>query len=115
MSVRCPVNRGKGAAVREGMLLARGAVVAFTDADLSYSPDQIVRLLHRVEDGWDVVIGSRDHLAHIPLGNRAFAKALTAAGIPHVFEEEDGDHGSLLRVWMEGKVFPFFSGSSFSH
>ena len=59
--LRQPVNRGKGAAVRVGMLAARGQVVAFTDADLSYAPDQIVGLLHEVEDGWDVVVGSRRH------------------------------------------------------
>lgn len=56
-----PENRGKGAAVRRGALAARGRTVAFTDADLSYSPDQLVRLLDEVEDGWDVVVGSRRH------------------------------------------------------
>ena len=41
--VSYPPNRGKGAAVREGMLAATGRTVAFTDADLSYSPAQIAR------------------------------------------------------------------------
>jgi len=59
--IRQPVNRGKGAAVRAGMLAARGRTMAFTDADLSYSPDQIMGLLHQVEAGWDVVVGSRMH------------------------------------------------------
>ncbi|MDP8992924.1 MAG: glycosyltransferase [Actinomycetota bacterium] len=57
-----PVNRGKGAAVRAGMLAARGRSVAFTDADLAYSPAQLLRLLEEVEAGWDVVIGSRRHV-----------------------------------------------------
>jgi putative flippase GtrA len=56
-----PENRGKGAAVRRGVLAARGRTVVFTDADLSYSPDQILRLLDAVEEGWDVVVGSRQH------------------------------------------------------
>ena len=56
-----PANRGKGAAVRAGVLAARGRTVAFTDADLSYSPDQLLRILHAVEDGWDVAIGDRGH------------------------------------------------------
>jgi dolichyl-phosphate beta-glucosyltransferase len=43
------------------VLVARGRTVAYTDADLSYSPDQIVRLLEGVEDGWDFVAGSRRH------------------------------------------------------
>jgi putative flippase GtrA len=56
-----PSNRGKGAAVRRGTLAARGRTVAFTDADLSYSPDQLRRILDAVEAGWDVAIGSRGH------------------------------------------------------
>lgn len=54
-------NRGKGAAVRAGVLAARGEVVAFTDADLSYSPDQLLTVIAAVEEGWDVAVGSRRH------------------------------------------------------
>jgi putative flippase GtrA len=57
-----PTNRGKGAAVRVGVLAAHGRAVAFTDADLSYPPDQLLRLLAEVESGWDVVVGSRRHV-----------------------------------------------------
>lgn len=56
-----PVNRGKGAAVRAGVAAARGRTIAFTDADLSYSPDQLVTVITQVEDGWDVAVGSRRH------------------------------------------------------
>jgi dolichyl-phosphate beta-glucosyltransferase len=56
-----PHNRGKGAAVRLGVLAARGRTVAFTDADLAYGPDQVRRVLAAIEDGWDVAIGDRRH------------------------------------------------------
>lgn len=59
--VRQPVNRGKGAAVRAGVLAAHGRTIAFTDADLSYSPNQLVGMLEQVEAGWDVAAGSRRH------------------------------------------------------
>jgi len=59
--VRQPVNRGKGAAVRAGVLAARGRTIAFTDADLSYSPDQLLGMLDEIEAGWDVAAGSRRH------------------------------------------------------
>lgn len=36
--VRFGKNQGKGAAVRAGVLVARGRTVAFTDADLAYPP-----------------------------------------------------------------------------
>lgn len=57
-----PVNRGKGAAVRAGMAAATGEVRAFIDADLSYPPEQLLRLHAAVVEGWDVVVGSRKHV-----------------------------------------------------
>ncbi len=59
--VRHQTNRGKGSAVRSGVLVANGRSVVFTDADLSYSPDQIPAIVELVEKGWDVVVGSRRH------------------------------------------------------
>ncbi|HEY9555114.1 MAG TPA: glycosyltransferase [Acidimicrobiales bacterium] len=56
-----PVNRGKGAAVRAGVAAARGRTVAFTDADLAYSPDQLLLVIGEVEAGWDVAVGNRRH------------------------------------------------------
>jgi putative flippase GtrA len=55
-------NGGKGAAIRAGIDVARGRTIAFTDADLAYPPDQLRPLLSMVEEGWDVVVGSRRHL-----------------------------------------------------
>ena len=60
--IRLPVNRGKGAAVRAGVLGAHGSTIVFTDADLSYPPAQVLRLRDEVECGWDVVVGSRKHV-----------------------------------------------------
>jgi dolichyl-phosphate beta-glucosyltransferase len=57
--VRHEHNRGKGAAVRTGMLVARGRTVAFLDADLAYPPSQARVLLQAVEEGWDVAVGNR--------------------------------------------------------
>ncbi|HEY6531670.1 MAG TPA: glycosyltransferase [Acidimicrobiales bacterium] len=59
--VRHAENRGKGAAVRSGVLEARGRTIVFTDADLAYAPEQIPGLVELVEAGWDVVVGSRRH------------------------------------------------------
>jgi glycosyltransferase involved in cell wall biosynthesis len=62
-----PVNRGKGAAVRSGSVVARGRTVAFTDADLAYDPVHLLVLLERIEDGWDVAVGSRRHTDAVAL------------------------------------------------
>jgi len=52
-------NRGKGFAVRRGMLAARGARRLMTDADLSTPIEELGRLSARMDEGCDVVIGSR--------------------------------------------------------
>ena len=59
--LRLPENRGKGAAVRAGMLAATGRTIAFTDVDLAYAPEQLRPLLEAVEAGWDVAVGNRWH------------------------------------------------------
>jgi len=68
--IRIPDNRGKGAAVRAGMLAAHGDVIVFTDADLSYPPAQIEVLRTELERGTDVVVGSRRHI-----GTRTLVRA----------------------------------------
>lgn len=54
-----PANRGKGAAVRAGVLASRGDLVLFTDADLSTPIEELERFLPLIDAGADVVIGSR--------------------------------------------------------
>jgi len=56
---RLPTNRGKGAAVRQGMLRAGGEYVFFLDADLSTPLDETAGFLAALESGYDVVIGNR--------------------------------------------------------
>ncbi|MCD6114885.1 glycosyltransferase family 2 protein [bacterium] len=53
-------NHGKGYVVRQGMLTALGAYRLFTDADNSTSIDQIEKMWPWFEQGYDIVIGSRD-------------------------------------------------------
>jgi len=52
-------NRGKGSAVRRGVLAARGDYVLFADADQSTPVEQFDRLLDELNHGYDVAVGSR--------------------------------------------------------
>jgi glycosyltransferase involved in cell wall biosynthesis len=53
-------GRGKGLAVRRGMLEARGAYRFICDADLSMPIEEVAKFLPPQLDGYDVAIGSRE-------------------------------------------------------
>jgi glycosyltransferase involved in cell wall biosynthesis len=52
-------NRGKGGAVKAGMLSATGDAMAYVDADLNISPRYLLNALQLLESGADLVAGQR--------------------------------------------------------
>jgi dolichyl-phosphate beta-glucosyltransferase len=54
-------NRGKGYAVRQGLMAARGQWRLFTDVDLAYGFEDIERLAATLRAGAEVAIASRLH------------------------------------------------------
>jgi glycosyltransferase involved in cell wall biosynthesis len=57
--VENPGNRGKGYSVRNGIMHAKGAVVLFSDADLSSPIEEASKLFDSIRRGNDIAIGSR--------------------------------------------------------
>jgi len=53
-------NRGKGYAVRYGILRAQGERILFSDADLATPIEEIEKLSTQLDAGYDIAIGSRD-------------------------------------------------------
>src|SRR5437867_7710971 len=51
-------NFGKPTALSEGLRHAKGDVIAFFDADLQYSPEDLVRMLDMIGDEVDFVNGN---------------------------------------------------------
>jgi dolichyl-phosphate beta-glucosyltransferase len=81
-------NRGKGYAVRHGMTHVQGKYRLFMDADNSTSLDHFEQFRPYLEDGYEVVIGSRD-----------IAGAQVAVHQPW-WKEKLGDLGNLwVRFW----------------
>ena len=54
-------NRGKGHAVRIGLLAARGTYRVFTDVDLAYPFEDVLRVAAALKAGATVAVGSRAH------------------------------------------------------
>jgi len=54
-----PRRDGIGAALRAGYAVCRGAVIASMDADLSFDPHDLARLLAALDAGADLVVGTR--------------------------------------------------------
>lgn len=55
-------HRGKAYTVRTGMLAATGRYVLFTDADLPTPLEELTKMFAAMQEGYDVVIGSREGL-----------------------------------------------------
>jgi dolichyl-phosphate beta-glucosyltransferase len=68
--LRWEPNHGKGFAVRTGVLSAEGELVVFTDADGSYGPEQVERVVQALEH------------APVAIGSRAAMRSASAPGKP---------------------------------
>lgn len=75
-------NGGKGSAVRRGVLAAQGARILFADADNSTPIEELTNLMRRMDEGYDVVVGSRAaggaEEAHRSLVRRTMSNTLRA-------------------------------------
>jgi len=54
-----PYSMGNGAAIKRGARAARGELLVFLDADGQHNAELIPRLLERLEQGYDMVVGAR--------------------------------------------------------
>jgi len=63
-----PYSKGNGAAVKTGARLANGDVIVFMDADGQHQPEDIERLLTKLRDGHDMVVGARQKGSQASIG-----------------------------------------------
>jgi dolichol-phosphate mannosyltransferase len=57
--IKSPKTEGKGASVVKGLRAASGEIVGFLDADGSFNPKDVKKLIHAVADGADCAIASK--------------------------------------------------------
>lgn len=87
-------SKGNGAAIKTGARAAAGEILVFMDADGQHRPEDVQLLLDKLQNGYDMVIGSRTNGSHAGT-HRAVAN----------------DVFSRLASWMTGqKVADLTSG-----
>ena len=57
--IRLPNSLGNGAAIKTGARLAKGDIFIFMDADGQHRAEDITGLLNGLQEGYDMVVGSR--------------------------------------------------------
>lgn len=71
-----PYSMGNGAAIKRGAREASSEVLVFMDADGQHDPALIERLISRLDEGYDMVVGARDRSGqanfHRGLANRFY-------------------------------------------
>jgi glycosyltransferase involved in cell wall biosynthesis len=63
-------SMGNGAAIKTGARNAEGQVLVFMDADGQHDPEDIQRLLDKINDGYDMVVGARQIDTHASMTRR---------------------------------------------
>ncbi|GLQ96680.1 glycosyltransferase family 2 protein [Dyella mobilis] len=58
--ISSPYSMGNGAAIKRGARAAAGDILVFMDGDGQHDPADVARLLERLEQGYDMVVGARD-------------------------------------------------------
>jgi dolichyl-phosphate beta-glucosyltransferase len=111
--VRQPRNMGKGAAVRRGVMEAKGQYILFADADGATPIAEASRLLQAAQEGSDVVIGSRKIAADSVRRERsvlrefigsAFYRITNLLAVPGIEDTQCGF--KLFRRAAAERIFP---------
>ena len=63
-----PYSKGNGAAIKTGARAATGDVIVFMDADGQHSPQDIPRLIEKIQQGYDLVVGARQKGSQASVG-----------------------------------------------
>ncbi|MEW5723954.1 MAG: glycosyltransferase [Thermodesulfobacteriota bacterium] len=90
-------NYGQHMAVLAGFERVRGEVIVTLDADLQNPPEEIPRLVHKLEEGYDVVAGWREDRRDSAL--RTFPSWIVNKVASLVVGVSQHDYGCMLRAY----------------
>ena len=101
-----PYSKGNGAAIKTGARTATGDVIVFMDADGQHDPKDIPKLLEKIEQGYDLVVGARQKGSQASMG-RGVANALYNNLATYMTEHKVEDLTSGFRAVRADKFREF--------
>lgn len=101
-----PYSKGNGAAIKTGARQASGDVIIFMDADGQHDPKDIPRLLQKINEGYDLVVGARQQGSQASLG-RGIANGLYNSLASYMTEHKVEDLTSGFRAVRAEKIREF--------
>jgi glycosyltransferase involved in cell wall biosynthesis len=101
-----PYSKGNGAAIKTGARAATGDVIIFMDADGQHDPQDIPKLLEKIEQGYDLVVGARQKGSQASVG-RGIANALYNNLATYMTEQKVEDLTSGFRAVRAEKFREF--------
>ncbi len=101
-----PYSKGNGAAIKTGARTATGDIIVFMDADGQHDPQDIPRLIEKIEQGYDLVVGARQKGSQASVG-RGIANALYNNLATYMTEQKVEDLTSGFRAVRSDKFREF--------
>ena len=101
-----PYSKGNGAAIKTGARTATGDVIIFMDADGQHDPNDILKLLEKINQGYDLVVGARQKGSQASVG-RGVANALYNNLATYMTEQKVEDLTSGFRAVRADKFREF--------
>lgn len=103
-----PYSKGNGASIKTGARAAKGDVIVFMDADGQHNPDDIPRLLTKLVQGYDLVVGARQKGSQASFG-RGIANKFYNKFASYMTGHKVEDLTSGFRVVRANKFREFLS------
>lgn len=101
-----PYSKGNGAAIKTGARHATSDVIVFMDADGQHDPQDILRLIQKIEEGYDLVVGARKKGSQASVG-RGIANGLYNNLATYMTEQKVEDLTSGFRAVRAAKFREF--------
>lgn len=101
-----PYSKGNGAAIKTGARAATGDIIVFMDADGQHDPQDIPKLLEKINQGYDLVVGARQKGSQASVG-RGVANALYNNLATYMTEQKVEDLTSGFRAVRTDKFREF--------